>query len=193
MENKTKEEIFIEIIQNHTIKMDMEFIEKRIIKYYLQSDFIDLAVAILQNKNLNTSIIKKIIAKVGENQIKDILLSIIYNKSSATEWIKDKFGDKRKDVVDLERANKIYNNFKENDEALKLLLLEFRDSNIIKEYVIDEKCILSNRMIEQLVLKKPISTEEFREKIPLKLRDNIKLEQMKFLRDIFELIEMSEE
>jgi|GEM_PF-4610085 len=96
MENKTKQEIFIAIIKNKKIKndayfIDLNFLENRIIKYHLNSNYIELANTILQNEELSTSIIKKIIVKTSEEQIKNTLLSITYLKSSTNKWIINNF------------------------------------------------------------------------------------------------------
>lgn len=65
-------------------------------------------------------------------------------------------------------------------------------NEISKEFVINEKCILSNNMIQELLIFKPINIEDFRTKISFKLRDYIELEQMKYIDNIFEIIEVSE-
>jgi len=69
------------------------------------------------------------------------------------------------------------------------LLIELRDKDIKKEFEIDEKCILSDSMIQKFIIYKPITITEFRDNIPNK---DIDIEQVKFLDKIFEIIEMTE-
>jgi len=195
MENKTKEEIFISIIENSNFNTDIEFLEKRIIKYYLKSSYIKLANKILQIQELKTDTIQKVIKKVGEEQVKNTLISMNYLKTSTNKWIIDNFvhHEKKQDIINVESAQKTYLESKENDDILKELLVEFRNNKISKKFVINEKCILSDKMIEQFLNYKPINKEEFTAQISFKLRDNIELEQMIYINEIFEILEMADE
>jgi hypothetical protein len=81
-----------------------------------------------------------------------------------------------------------------SDEKLKDLLVQLKDEEIAKEfYVKSSRCILSKIMIDQFVKQKPKDMDEFRSKVPQKLRENIDRDQVKFLSLIFDIIEMSDE
>lgn len=81
------------------------------------------------------------------------------------------------------------------DEKIKELLVKFREEVISQEFEIDRRCILSDIMIEQFVKYKPIDIDEFRNKIPKRYRDEriIHIEQLKYLNDIFDILELSDE
>lgn|GEM_PF-5446510 len=76
---------------------------------------------------------------------------------------------------------------------MKELLIEFRKSKISKKFVINEKCILSDSIIEEFLNYKPIDKEEFTSKISFKFRDNIEPGQMIYINEIFEILEMANE
>ena len=190
MENKTKEEIFISIIENNNFVTDIEFLEKRIIKYYLKSNYIELANKILQIQELKTNVIKKVIAKVGEEEVKDTLLSMTYLQSSTNKWVSDNYGCKKIENLNIEKLKENHISSKKNDKELIKLLIEFRDNDIFSEFNINEKCILSSRMIEQLIIYKPLDKKEFLQ-IPKKFRENIDSNQMKFIDDIFKIIDLA--
>lgn len=80
-----------------------------------------------------------------------------------------------------------------SDEAVKSLLIEFRNETISKNFSIDRRCILSPMMIDQFIKYKPLDMDEFRNKISLKLRTNIDREQLIYMDSIFEILEMSDE
>ncbi|MFA7570095.1 MAG: restriction endonuclease PLD domain-containing protein [Sulfurimonadaceae bacterium] len=192
MENKTSETIFIAIIENSNFNTNIEFLEKRIIKYYLKPSYIELANKILQIQELKTDTIKKIIKKVGEEQIINTLMSMNYLKTSTNKWIIDNFShdEKKQDIINIESIQKSYTESKRNDEVLKELLVEFRENNIKDKFPIDNKCILSDSMIEQFLIYKPLNKEEFRNS---KVNKNIDEKQLKFLDDIFGILEMADE
>ena len=48
-------------------------------------------------------------------------------------------------------------------------------------------------MLDQFLQKKPRDMDDFREKIPLNLRENINREEIIFLGDIFEILKMADE
>jgi len=75
------------------------------------------------------------------------------------------------------------------DESVKKQLLQLRDLEIRKEFVIDKRCILSPLMIDQFMKYRPIDREEFKKKIPLRVRQSIDPEQMSFIDDIFEILD----
>ena len=79
------------------------------------------------------------------------------------------------------------------DSELKQLLINLRDNEISKEFVIDRRCILSPLMIEQFIKYKPRDRDEFQNKISLRVRQSIDPEQMSFIDDIFEILEMADE
>ena len=81
-----------------------------------------------------------------------------------------------------------------SDEKLKDLLLQLRDEEIAKEFdAHSPRCILSKIMIDQFVKQKPKDMDEFRSKVPQKLRESIDRDQGKFLSMIFDIIEMADE
>lgn len=81
-----------------------------------------------------------------------------------------------------------------SDEKLKDLLAQLKDEEIAKEFDVNSpRCILSKIMIDQFVKQKPKDMDEFRSKVPLKLRESIDRDQVKFLPMIFDIIEMTDE
>lgn len=168
------------------------FLEKRIIKYYLKSSYVELANKILQIQELKTDTIKKIIKKVGEEQIINRLMSMNYLKTSTNKWIIDNFShdEKKQDIINIESIQKSFIESKRNNEVLKELLVGFRENNIKDEFPIDNKCILSDSMIEQFLIYKPLNKEEFRNS---KVNKNIDEKQLKFLDNIFGILEMIDE
>ena len=81
------------------------------------------------------------------------------------------------------------------DETIKDMLIKFREEVISQDFEIDRRCILSDMMIELFVKYKPINIDEFREKIPKRYRDEriIQIEQLKYLNDIFDILELGDE
>lgn len=81
------------------------------------------------------------------------------------------------------------------DETIKEMLVKFRNEVISKDFEINRRCILSDLMIELFVKHKPINIDEFREKIPKRYRDEsvINIEQLKYLNDIFDILELGDE
>ena len=74
------------------------------------------------------------------------------------------------------------------------MLLQLRDEEIAKEFdAHSPRCILSKIMIDQFVKQKPKDMDEFRSKVPQKLRESIDRDQGKFLSMIFDIIEMADE
>ena len=82
-----------------------------------------------------------------------------------------------------------------DDTMLKEMLVELRDTKIAKEFAIDRRCILSDMMIELFVKHKPLNIDDFRNKIPQRYRNEnvINVEQMKYINDIFDILEMGDE
>ncbi len=81
-----------------------------------------------------------------------------------------------------------------SDEKLKDLLTQLRDEEISKEFdTKNPRCILSKIMIDQFVKQKPKDMDEFRIKVPQRLREIIDRKQVKFLSVIFDIIEMADE
>lgn len=81
-----------------------------------------------------------------------------------------------------------------SDEKLKDLLAQLKDEEIAKEFDVNSpRCILSKIMIDQFVKQKPKDMDEFRSKVPQKLRESIDRDQVKFLSMIFDIIEMADE
>jgi very-short-patch-repair endonuclease/exonuclease VII small subunit len=81
------------------------------------------------------------------------------------------------------------------DEEIKEMLIKLRDDEISKEFEIDRRCILSDIMIEQFIKYKPLDIDEFRNKIPKQYRDIrvFNIEQLKYLNDIFDILELADE
>jgi len=82
-----------------------------------------------------------------------------------------------------------------DDTMLKEMLVELRDTKIAKEFKIDRRSILSDMMIELFVKHKPLNIDDFRNKIPQRYRNEnvIDVEQMKYINDIFDILEMGDE
>jgi very-short-patch-repair endonuclease len=80
-----------------------------------------------------------------------------------------------------------------SDDATKKLLIELRDNEISKEFTIDKRCILSSMMLDQFLKHKPLDMDEFRSKIPMKLRTGIEREQLVYMNTIFEILDMNDE
>ncbi len=82
-----------------------------------------------------------------------------------------------------------------DDKELKEILIKFRDDEISREFEIDRRCILSDMMIELFIKYKPLDIDEFRTKIPLRYRDEriINIDQLKYLNDIFDILELADE
>lgn len=75
------------------------------------------------------------------------------------------------------------------DVDLRETLLHFRRMNIEPTFPDQTKGILRDELLEYFVKNKPTTKEEFRNKIPLKLRENTDGNQTQFFDDIFEIIE----
>ncbi len=82
-----------------------------------------------------------------------------------------------------------------SDDKVKEMLIELRDTKIASEFTIDRRSILSDLMIELFIKYKPIDMDEFRSTIPQRYRNTnmINIEQMKFINDIFEILELADE
>ncbi|MCF6310024.1 MAG: DUF559 domain-containing protein [Sulfurimonas sp.] len=80
-----------------------------------------------------------------------------------------------------------------SDDATKNLLIELRDNEISKEFTIDRRYILSPMMLDQFLKYKPLDMDEFRSKIPMKLRTGIEREQLVYMNTIFEILDMNDE
>jgi len=80
-----------------------------------------------------------------------------------------------------------------SDDATKNLLIELRDNEISKEFTIDRRCILSPMMLDQFLKHKPLDMDEFRSKIPMKLRTGIEREQLVYMNTVFEILDMNDE
>jgi very-short-patch-repair endonuclease len=89
-------------------------------------------------------------------------------------------------VVPIERKNTPI----QESADLKRQLTEFRDNIIAQRYSIDRHCLLSDDMIKALSDSKPTSRTEFWAKIPEHMRTNINPEQMEFIDDVLEIIEL---
>lgn len=77
----------------------------------------------------------------------------------------------------------------QEQEDLASRLLRYREEKIKHEYPNQPTCILRDDMIDAFVKHKPTTMDEFRNKIPLNLRDKSDTGQKKFLEDIFGIIE----
>ena len=105
-----------------------------------------------------------------------------------------KLGYKKKLKVDLEEIeadeDEEQNGVDEDNVSgeLKSALLNYRESNIDKKDCNKSDGILRDEMIDNFVLAKPTNKEEFRSKMPLRLRENIDKNQLQFFEGIFEII-----
>jgi len=124
------------------------------------------------------------------------------------EELKSVIGDDKKSLFDNFSTPNLFNtlndetNIADNtsrmiigmkDNELKQLLINLRDNEISKEFAIDRRCVLSDLMIEQFIKYKPLDRDEFKNKISLRIRQSIEPEQMSFIDDIFEILEMADE
>lgn len=82
-----------------------------------------------------------------------------------------------------------------SDDKVKEMLIELRDNKISKEFDIDRRSILSDLMIELFVKYKPINMDEFRKSIPMRYRNEqvINIDQMKYINEIFDILELADE
>ena len=113
-------------------------------------------------------------------------------KLSLIEEIQDEKAEQNHDENVLRQPS--YKQAFVSDEKLKDLLAQLRDEEITKEFDIKSpRCILSKIMIDQFIKQKPKDMDEFRFKVSQKLRENIDREQVKFLANIFDIIEMADE
>jgi very-short-patch-repair endonuclease/DNA polymerase III delta prime subunit len=75
------------------------------------------------------------------------------------------------------------------EEDLETKLLIYRQNKIEPEFPDQSRGILRKEMINAFVFHKPTTMDEFRSKISLKLRETTDRHQIKFLEEIFEIIE----
>ncbi len=75
------------------------------------------------------------------------------------------------------------------DEDLRKELLHFRKANIEPYFSDQSRGILRDELLEYFIKYKPTTKEEFRDNIPLRLRESIDWNQLQFLDDIFQIIE----
>lgn len=80
-----------------------------------------------------------------------------------------------------------------SDQTIKEELIAFRDTVIAKQFKIDARCLLSPLMIDLFIKHKPLDMDEFRSEIPLKIRQNLDVEQLSFISNIFEILEKADE
>ena len=194
MENKTKQEILIAIIANRNKEKNDDYIVdlkvvRRALEYAIKLDDIQIVKKILSREEISSEIIRRVLKKF-ENDITiiSILLATNYFDERINKWLHKKFENNEiKKNINTQLAK--VHTVEENDDILKKLLIELRDKDIKKEFEIDEKCILSDSMIQKFIIYKPITITEFRDNIPNK---DIDIKQVKFLDKIFEIIEMTE-
>jgi len=76
-----------------------------------------------------------------------------------------------------------------NGKTLKEELMRFNEANILSSFPDKSKGILRDEMLEQFLKKKPTSTKEFYDAIPIELRQRTDSKQLQFLDDILEIIQ----
>jgi very-short-patch-repair endonuclease len=76
-----------------------------------------------------------------------------------------------------------------SDDNLRKELEEYRNLTILPKSPDIERCILRDDMLEAFIKVKPTTADEFRQKLPLNLREKTDPGQMEFLDDILEIIE----
>lgn len=198
MENKTKQEILIAIIENRNKdKNDNHIVDlkiiRRVLEYAIKIDDTQIVKNILSRKEISSEIIRRVLKKIENNiTIISILLTTNYFDERINKWLNKKFEnyETKRDINTKSAKVHTVKTTEKNDNILKELLIELRDKEIKTEFSIDEKCILSDIMIEKFILYKPIDIVEFRDSIPNK---NIDINQVKYLDKIFEIIEITDE
>lgn len=125
----------------------------------------------------------------------DVIVENIYNSVESDNDINKKIEEnyEQHQHTDIELNKSEYTQSFLSDEKVKELLTELREKEISKEFTIDKRCILSPMMIDQFVKHKPLDMDDFRDKIALKLRTSIDREQLVYMDNIFEILEMADE
>ncbi|PRM90636.1 hypothetical protein CJ671_02165 [Aliarcobacter cryaerophilus] len=105
---------------------------------------------------------------------------------------------KEKEQHDYNEETLLKSNYSQlflSDEKIKEMLIKFREEVISQDFEIDRRCILSDMMIELFVKHKPLNIDDFRNKIPKRYRDEriIHIDQLKYLNDIFDILELGDE
>ena len=133
---------------------------------------------IANKKILNQQIIVEKVISIDKNIDKEIEIEKAYHHHSE---------------VEIKQSE--YKQMFLDDTMLKEMLVELRDTKIGKEFKIDRRSILSDMMIELFVKHKPLNIDDFRNKIPQRYRNEnvIDVEQMKYINDIFDILEMGDE
>ena len=80
------------------------------------------------------------------------------------------------------------------ESVAKVLLINLRDNEVKEEFedALSERGILNEKMIGALIAIKPITPSEFRDRIPLGLREKIDYRQMIYLHTILDIIKRIE-
>lgn len=144
--------------------------------------------------------------KNRENEIKKLLDIIQKAQQKSTPFIKEKQTvdqalEIKDDVVtqviinqpDLQADVAQQPRQFSSDQTIKEELIAFRDTVIAKQFKIDARCLLSPLMIDLFIKHKPLDMDEFRSEIPLKIRQNLDVEQLSFISNIFEILEKADE
>lgn len=136
-------------------------------------------VQIAQNGMRTKNIEKPVI----DNMKDKTLISILDKSAEVITTIKPKI---------VQQEIKKEHVFSSND-SIKQELIKLRDEVIAKDYEIDRTCILSPLMIDLLIKHKPLDMDEFRNEIPLKIRQSINSEQLVYMNEVFEILEKADE
>lgn len=201
MEYKTNQKILISIIENDRKEQNNQFIVsleilKRVLEYSIKLNNISIAKKVISRKEITRELIDKAMLKFDNEALKDILLNTNYSDRKVNKRIHNKFGNtknKKEDITNIKSQKETYAKSRENNDTLKKWLIELRDNDISKKFIINERCILSDIMIEQFLDFKPIDKKDFTTNISFKFRDNIEPEQMIYIYEIFEILEMANE
>jgi len=118
---------------------------------------------------------------------KNRLKKALENAKNKAIFLKQNIEDqKKKNILD-----KIDTKIDNKDIDVYNKLLEFRNNVIAKKYKIDSYCILNDRIIEYLSISLPTNIVEFRNSVPLYIREKIDTKQMEYIDNIFNIIEDS--
>ncbi|MCB0327618.1 MAG: hypothetical protein KDD52_08375 [Bdellovibrionales bacterium] len=95
---------------------------------------------------------------------------------------------KEKAAITVPKEHKIE---RQSGQELRARLLEYRRENITPRETSPSDGVLRNDLLLALVEMRPTSLDEFQERIPSQLRENIYSDERQFLDDIFSIIETS--
>ncbi len=131
--------------------------------------------------------------KNREHEIKKLLFEIGKLQKNHDDKFNKIDSETKKFFIEDQKLKQVQEKLFVSDLTTKDKLIKLRDRTISKGHKIDKTSILSPLMLDQFLQKKPRDMDDFREKISLELRENINREEIRFLGDIFEILEMADE